>query len=91
LLTWIGSIALILFIAWQLNPRNSTPLLRLSLVRNRNLQAAVFLGLFAGMIFAGSIYALPEFLRNVYPRPLSATQTGQIMCIYALTAAAIRP
>jgi DHA2 family multidrug resistance protein len=49
------------------------------------------LGLFAGMILAGSIYALPEFLRNVYPWQLSATQAGRIMCVYALTAAAIRP
>src|SRR6202012_5258649 len=39
----------------------------------------------------GSIYALPEFLRNVYPQQLNATDTGRIMCVYALTAAAIRP
>jgi MFS transporter, DHA2 family, multidrug resistance protein len=91
LLTWIGGIALILFIAWQLNPRNAAPLLHLNLVRNRNLQAAMCLGLFAGMILAGSIYALPEFLRKVYPWQLSATQAGRIMCVYALTAAAIRP
>jgi MFS transporter, DHA2 family, multidrug resistance protein len=91
LLTWTGGVALILFIAWQLNPRNSAPLLRLELVRNRNMQASMALGLFAGVILAGSLYALPEFLRNVYPAQLSATQTGQIMCIYALTAAAIRP
>jgi MFS family permease len=31
LLTWTGGVALILFIAWQLNPRNSAPLLRLEL------------------------------------------------------------
>lgn len=91
LLTWVGGIALILFIAWQLNPRNSAPLLHLNLVRNRNLQAAMCLGLFAGMILAGSIYALPEFLRKVYPWQLSATQAGRIMCVYALTAAVIRP
>lgn len=90
-LTWAGGIALILFIAWQFNSRNSAPLLRLELVRNRNMQASMALGLFAGVILAGSLYALPEFLRNVYPAQLSATQTGQIMCIYAVTAAAIRP
>jgi len=91
LLTWIGMIALILFVAWQLNSRNASPLLHLKLIRNRNVQAAISLGLFAGIILSGSIYALPEFLRNVYPRQLSATQAGQIMCVYALTAAAIRP
>ncbi len=91
LLTWVGGIALILFVAWQLNPRNVAPLLRLNLVPNRNMQASMALGLFARMILAGSLYALPEFLRNVYPAQLSATQTGRIMCVYALTAAAIRP
>ncbi len=91
LMTWIGGTALILFVAWQLDPRNRAPLLRLSLIRNRNVQASMALGLFAGMILAGSLYALPEFLRNVYPAQLSATQTGRIMCVYALTAAAIRP
>lgn len=59
--------------------------------KNRNQQAAVALGLFAGIILSGSVYALPEFLRNIFPTPLSATQTGRIMCAYSLTAAAIRP
>ena len=47
--------------------------------------------MFAGIILSGSIYALPQFLRNVFPHPLSATQTGRIMSVYALTAALIRP
>jgi DHA2 family multidrug resistance protein len=91
ILTWIGLIALLLFVAWEINPRNATPLLQLSLIRNRNIQAAVSLGLFAGIILSGSIYAVPEFLRNVFPHELSAEQAGRIMCVYALTAAAIRP
>jgi MFS transporter, DHA2 family, multidrug resistance protein len=91
LLTWIGLVALLLFAAWQLSSRNAAPLLHLRLLANRNVQAAVSLGLFAGIILAGSIYALPQFLRNVFPHPLSASQAGWIMCAYALTAAAIRP
>jgi DHA2 family multidrug resistance protein len=91
LLAWIGATSLILFVAWQLSPRNHTPLLQLALVRNRNMVAAILVGLCAGIILSGSIYALPEYLRNVFPRPLSAAQTGGIMCAYALTAAAIRP
>ena len=90
-LTGVGSIALILFALWQNTPNNPAPLLQLSLLRNRNVQAAVTLGLLAGIILSGSLYALPEFLRNVFPQPLSATQAGRIMCVYALTAAAIRP
>lgn len=91
LLTWIGLVALLLFVAWQLSPRNAAPLLQLSLVGNRNVQAAICLGLFAGIVVSGSIYAAPEYLRNVFPHQLSATQAGRIMCVYALTAAAIRP
>jgi MFS transporter, DHA2 family, multidrug resistance protein len=90
-LTWIGLLALLSFVAWQISPRNAAPLLQLSLVRNRNVQAAISLGLFAGIILSGSIYAVPEYLRNVFPYQLSATQAGRIMCVYALTAAAIRP
>jgi MFS transporter, DHA2 family, multidrug resistance protein len=91
LLTWIGLIALLLFAAWQLSGRNAAPLLHLRLLADRNVQAAVSLGLFAGIILSGSIYALPQFLRNVFPHPLSASQAGWIMCAYALTAATIRP
>jgi DHA2 family multidrug resistance protein len=91
LLTWIGSISLVAFAGWQLSARNVAPLLQLNLLPDRNMLAAVSLGLFAGIILSGSLYALPEFLRNVFPYHLSATQTGLIMCVYALTAAAIRP
>jgi DHA2 family multidrug resistance protein len=91
LLTWVGLIALLLFIAWQISPRNAAPLLQLSLVGNRDVQAAMSLGLFAGIILSGSIYAVPQYLRGVFPYQLSATQAGRIMCVYALTAAAIRP
>ena len=90
LLFWIAAGALILFVAWQLSPRNSAPLLNLQLVRNRNMQAAIFIGLLAGIILSGCL-AVPEFLRGVFPQPFSATQTGQIMCAYSLTAAALRP
>ncbi len=90
-LFWIAAISLTLFVAWQLSPYNKAPLLQLKLLKNRNQQAAVALGLFAGIILSGSVYALPEFLRNIFPTPLSATQTGRIMCAYSLTAAAIRP
>jgi DHA2 family multidrug resistance protein len=91
LLFWISATSLVLFVAWQTSRRNAAPLLQLKLLGNRNLQAAVSLGLFAGIILSGGVYAMPEFLRNVFPTPLSATQTGRIMCAYSLTAASIRP
>jgi MFS transporter, DHA2 family, multidrug resistance protein len=91
LLSAIAAAALLLFIGWQLSWRNESRLLRLDLVRDRNVLASICLGTFVGIILSGSIYALPEFLRSVYPAQLNATDTGRVMCVYALTAAAIRP
>jgi MFS transporter, DHA2 family, multidrug resistance protein len=90
-LAWITAFALVLFIVWQTHPRNHMHLLRLDLMRDRNVIASMFLGIAAGIILTGSLYALPEFLRNVDPRELDASHTGQIMCVYALAAAANRP
>jgi MFS transporter, DHA2 family, multidrug resistance protein len=90
-LSWTAGIAIFLFVAWQTSPRNGAPLLSLRLIRDRSVLAASSIGVFTGIILSASIYALPEFLRTVDPEPHSATRTGQIMCVYAVTAALIRP
>ena len=90
-LSWAAGLAALLFLAWQTSPRNPAPLLSLGLIRDRNVLAAVLIGVFTGIIISASLYALPEFLRTVDGQPHSATRTGQVMCIYALTAALIRP
>jgi len=91
LLAWLGTSALILFGIWQTSPRNRAPLLRLELLLDRYVLSSALIGVLTGMILSGSLYMLPEFLRNVASQPLSATQTGQVMAVYALTAAAVRP
>ncbi|MGU7782139.1 MFS transporter [Burkholderia sp. PU8-34] len=83
--------ALVLFVAWQSSPSNRTPLLCLELLLDRNVLSSAVLGVFTGMILSGSVFVLPEFLRNLAGQTYSASQTGQIMCVYALFAAAIRP
>jgi MFS transporter, DHA2 family, multidrug resistance protein len=90
-LAWIAALAMLTFVIWETSHKNRYPLLRLDLLRTRPVMAAMFLGIFAGIILSGSIYALPEFLRGVDPNELSATDTGVIMCAYSLTAASIRP
>jgi DHA2 family multidrug resistance protein len=90
-LAWTVALALASFVVWQASPRNTAPLFRVGLIRDRNVMAAITIGIFTGIILSGSIYALPEYLRQIDPQPHSATRTGQIMCVYALTAAAIRP
>jgi MFS transporter, DHA2 family, multidrug resistance protein len=99
---WLGSIfirtltsicvaALLMFLLWQRSPSNPAPLLDLALLRDRRVMSSIFIGLFAGMILSGSLFVLPEFLRNISAQTYSATQTGQIVSVYALTAAAVRP
>ena len=90
-LTWISACAFVAFLWWQLSERNRVPLLRLDLLRDRRVMSAVLLGVLTGMILSGSLYVLPEYLRDMATPRLSAAQTGQVMCIYALGAAAIRP
>jgi MFS transporter, DHA2 family, multidrug resistance protein len=88
-MSWTAAIAGVLFLFWQTSPRNAAPLLNLALIRDRNVVAASSIGVLSGIIIAGSVYALPEFLRTVQGR--NATETGQVLCVYALTAALIRP
>lgn len=90
-LTWVSLCALSGFLWWQMSARNRVPLLDLQLLRNRFVMASVLIGVFTGMILSGSLYVLPEYLRSVASPRLSATETGEVMCVYALTARAIRP
>ena len=91
LLSWAAALALIVFIFWQTSPRNAVPLVSLELLRDRHVLSSALIGICAGMILSGSLYVLPEFLRNIDTQTHSATQTGRIICVYALTAATIRP
>ena len=90
-LGWTCVVAFGLFAFWQATPLNPAPLMRLDLLRDRYVLSSASIGVFTGIILSASLFALPEFLRNVDPQPHSATHTGRIMCVYALTAAAIRP
>jgi len=91
LLSWLSATAFGAFVYWQTSPRNSAPLMRLDLLLDRYVLSAALIGVFAGMILSGSLYVLPEYLRNVASPKLSAAEAGTVMCVYALTAAAIRP
>ncbi|HEY2052000.1 MAG TPA: MFS transporter [Caulobacteraceae bacterium] len=90
-LSWTALVALVLFVFRACDPDNPNPILRLELIRDRNVLASIVIGILVGMILSGSIYALPEFLRGVDPQRRSATQTGLILCVYAITGASLRP
>jgi MFS transporter, DHA2 family, multidrug resistance protein len=90
-LAWVSLCAFVAFLYWQLSGRNRVPLLELELLRNRFVLSSALIGVFTGMILSGSLYVLPEYLRAIASPRLSAAQTGEVMCVYALAAAAIRP
>jgi DHA2 family multidrug resistance protein len=90
-LTWAGSVSFVGFVFWQLSPRNRYPLIDIPLLANRNVMASALIGICTGMILSGSLYVLPRFLRRTDSELHNATQTGQLICIYALAAAIIRP
>ncbi|MFI4919193.1 MAG: DHA2 family efflux MFS transporter permease subunit [Legionellales bacterium] len=87
----ISTITMIFFIFWQSSKHNAHPLLKLELLRNRHVISAALIGIFTGMILSGSLFVIPQFLRTINSSTHSATQTGQIMCIYALASAVMRP
>jgi MFS transporter, DHA2 family, multidrug resistance protein len=86
-----GLAALGLFVLRQFDPANTNPLLKLWMLRDRSVLASALLGIFTGVILGGAIYALPEYLRGEEAVPRSASQTGRILCAYAIAGACIRP
>jgi MFS transporter, DHA2 family, multidrug resistance protein len=91
LLAVISIMALVAFVRWERSADNRFPLMDMSLLSNRYTLAAVFIGIFAGMILSGSLFVLPEFLRLVDSQTHSATQTGCLIAFYALAGAVLRP
>ena len=91
ILSLISAVALVAFIYWHRSPRNLYPLMDASLIKDRNVIAAASIGICTGMILSGSLFVLPEFLRQVDSQTHSATQTGCLIAFYALTAAVARP
>jgi MFS transporter, DHA2 family, multidrug resistance protein len=91
ILALVSAAAFIAFIHWQKSADNQYPLFNLSLLKDRNVLSAMLIGIFLGMILSGSLFVLPEFLRNVDAQTHSATQTGRLIAFYALVAAAVRP
>jgi DHA2 family multidrug resistance protein len=90
-LAWAGAVSFIGFVFWQLSDSNRNPLLDIKLLANRYVMASAFIGVCTGMILSGSLFVLPRFLRYTDSQTHSATQTGQLICIYALAAAVSRP
>jgi MFS family permease len=68
-----------IFAMWQLSPKNRYPLLRLAFLRNRSALAGAILGFAFGILLAGSLYVVPQYLRGIEGH--SALQTGVLLSI----------
>ncbi len=68
-----------LFVFWQLSRWNRYPLLDLALLSNASARAGAVLGFGLGILLAGSLYVIPQYLRNIEAH--SASQTGLLLSI----------
>ena len=87
LLLLVGIAANAVFTVWVLHPRNRNPLFRLGLVRTRAALAAAALGYPIGMLLAGSVYVLPQYLRTIEVH--SATQAGLLLSLGSTAAVGV--
>lgn len=87
LLVAFGIAANAIFAVWELHPRNHNPLFRLSLVRTRAALAAAALGYPIGILLAGSVYVLPQYLRTIEVH--SATQTGLLLSLGSIASVGV--
>jgi MFS transporter, DHA2 family, multidrug resistance protein len=87
LLLVLGIAAHAIFAVWELHPRNQYPLFDLSMIRTRAAFSAAVVGYPIGILLAGSVYVLPQYLRAIETH--SASQTGLILSIGFVSAVGI--
>ncbi len=64
-LSIIAAVALIALIAWEMSPRNRSPVVNLKVLKNRDLTAALFLFLALGFGLYGGLFIFPLFAQNI--------------------------
>ena len=64
-LTILAVVSLSGFIYWELSPRNKAPILDLRVLKDRNLSAAVILGLVLGFGLYGGVFIYPLFVQSI--------------------------
>ena len=75
----VGVTANAIFVLWELSSRNRYPLLEFALFRNSLARGGAILGFLVGVLLAGSLYVIPQYLRNLEVH--SALQTGVLLSI----------
>ena len=73
----LAALSLVGFVAWELSPRNKTPILDLRVLKDRGLAASVVLGLVLGFGLYGGTFIYPLFVQNILG--FSPTTTGMAL------------
>jgi len=82
-------IGLILFLWWQLNPKNESPAVNLRILRYRNLSLSCAFAFLMGFMLYGFTFILPQFLQTV--QHFTAQQAGLILMPSGIAAAMVMP
>jgi DHA2 family multidrug resistance protein len=76
-LSFVAGIALTLLIAWELSPRNRSPVVNFRVLKNRDLSAALVLFLALGFGLYGGTFIFPLFAQNILG--FTPTVTGLVL------------
>ncbi len=76
-LSVIAAISLIAMVAWELSPRNKSPVVDFHVLKNRDLTAGLVLFLALGFGLYGAIFIFPQFTQNILG--FSPTSTGLVL------------
>ena len=85
-LSLLAAFTLIGFIAWELSPKNTQPVVNLRVLKNRDLSAALILFLALGFGLYGGVFIFPLFAQNILG--FTPTITGLVLMPGALATGA---
>jgi len=64
-LSMVAAVTLTALVAWEISPRNRSPVVNFAVLKNRDLTAALFLFLALGFGLYGGIFIFPLFAQNI--------------------------
>ncbi len=76
-LSILAAISLTAMVAWELSPRNKSPVVDFHILKNRDLTAGLVLFLALGFGLYGAIFIFPQFTQNILG--FSPTSTGLVL------------
>jgi len=76
-LSILAAVSLVGMLAWELSPRNKSPIVDFHVLKNRDLAAGLVLFLALGFGLYGAIFIFPLFTQNVLNFP--PTETGLVL------------